>query len=112
TVNYSHRHFANGELKTIYGGEDWMTKAPEIDSLGQAYAAATSALGFRAYRHEGKLTGLSALGKPIFAEQIGSHFRVDDGGRVLSDFRDNAAMETLLRNLAKGARREDIAASI
>jgi carbamoyltransferase len=112
TVNYSHRHFADGRLTTLYGGEDWMTKPPEIDSLGQAYAAATSALGFRAYRHEGKLTGLSAAGKPIFAEEIGRHFRIDHEGRVLSDFRDNGAMETLLRTLAKGARREDIAASI
>src|ERR1700722_8971914 len=112
TVNYSHRHFAAGRLTTLYGGEDWMTKPPEIDSLGQAYAAATSALGFRASRHEGKLTGLSAAGKPIFAEEIGRHFRIDHEGRVLSDFRDNGAMETLLRTLAKGARREDIAASI
>src|SRR5580698_2843300 len=78
TVNYSHRHFANGEIKTIYGGEDWMTKPYETDSLGWAYGSATSALGFRMNRHEGKLTGLSALGEPIFAEQIGSHFRVDD----------------------------------
>ena len=112
TVNYSHRHFAEGELKTIYGGEDWMTRPPQIDSLGQAYAAATMALGFRSHRHEGKLTGLSAVGDPIFAQEIGSHFRVDDAGRVLSDFRDKPAMEALLRELAKGARREDIAASI
>jgi carbamoyltransferase len=89
-----------------------MTRPSQIDSLGQAYAGATLALGYRAWRHEGKLTGLSAMGNPIFADEIGSHFRVDDAGRVLSDFRNNPAMEALLRELAKGARREDIAASI
>jgi carbamoyltransferase len=112
TVNYSHRYFAKGEIKTIYGGEDWMTRTPEVDSLGWAYAGATRALGFRMNRHEGKLTGLSAMGKAIFADEIGSHFRVGDDGRLHSDFRDNMAMETLLRKLAEGARREDIAASI
>jgi carbamoyltransferase len=112
TVNYSHRHFANGEIKDIYGGDDWLTKWPAIDSLGQAYCAATEALGFRPNRHEGKLTGLSAVGQPIFAEQIGARFWVDEGGRVHSDFRDNRAMLDLLREIAKGGRREDVAASI
>jgi len=112
SVNYSHRYFADGALKAIYGDDDWLLQPPPIDSLGQAYAAATMALGFQANRHEGKLTGLSAVGQPIFAEQIGAHFRVDDNGRIWSDFRNNGAIQVLLRELAKGACREDIAASI
>ncbi|MBI4273995.1 MAG: hypothetical protein HY659_04780 [Rhizobiales bacterium] len=112
TVNYSHRHFANGKLSTIYGGDECLTVWPPIDSLGQAYAAATEVLGFRRNRHEGKLTGLSAFGSPIFAKQIGLHFRVDAAGRVMSDFRDNGAMFDLLTSLATGSRREDLAASI
>lgn len=112
TVNYSHRHFANGKLSTIYGGDECLTVWPPIDSLGQAYAAATEVLGFRRNRHEGKLTGLSAFGSPIFAKRIGSHFCVDDAGRVMSDFRDNGAMFGLLKSLATGSRREDVAASI
>jgi carbamoyltransferase len=83
--------FSKGEIKAIYGGEDWMTRATEADSLGWAYADATRALGFRMNRHEGKLIRLSAMGKPIFADEIGSHFRVDDDGRVRSDFRDRAS---------------------
>jgi carbamoyltransferase len=111
-TNYSHRHFANGEIKTIYGGDEWLTRWPAIDSLGQAYAAATMALGFRPNRHEGKLTGLSALGEPVHAQRIGRHFRVDENGRVHSDFRSNAAMQELLREIAAEGRREDVAASI
>jgi carbamoyltransferase len=112
TVNYSHRHFANGAINTIYGGDECLTKSYQIDSLGQAYAAATTALGFRSNRHEGKLTGLSASGKPVLAEQIGAHFQVDDGGRVLSDFRTNEAMREFVHKIAMGARREDVAASM
>ena len=112
TVNHSHRHFANGEIKTIYGGDECLTTWPPIDSLGQAYAAATRALGFRDNRHEGKLTGLSAMGDPIHAERIGKHFHVDQAGRVHSNFLNNKAMFELLRDIAKKSRREDVAASI
>ena len=112
TVNHSHRHFANGEIKTIYGGDECLTTPPPIDSIGQAYAAATRALGFRDNRHEGKLTGLSAMGNPIHAERIAKHFYVDQAGKVHSDFRNNRAMFDLLRDVAKNSRREDVAASI
>jgi carbamoyltransferase len=112
TVNYSHRHFANGRLTDLYGGDDCLTQWPPIDSLGQAYAAATGALGFRPYRHEGKLTGLAALGQPRFAERIGARFRVDEAGRVHSDFRDNQAMRILFDEIAKQGEPADVAASI
>src|SRR5215831_17543257 len=112
TVNHSHRHFANGAIKTIYGGDECLTTPPPIDSLGHAYGVATRALGFRDNRHEGKLTGLSATGKPIHAERIARHFYVDQAGKVHSDFRNNRAMFDLLRDVAKDSRREDVAASI
>jgi len=112
TVNHSQRHFANGEIKTIYGGDECLTIPYQIDSLGQAYAAATKALGFRMNRHEGKLTGLSAMGQPIFAERIGRHFSVDPNGRVHSDFPRNKELFKLLEAVAKEGKREDVAASI
>jgi carbamoyltransferase len=112
TVHYSHRHFDGGQIKSIYGGDDWLTVWPSIDSLGQAYMAATEALGFRRNRHEGKLTGLSALGSPVFAGEIAKHFRVDEVGRIYSDFRNNAAMQPPMKAFAATGRREDVAASI
>ena len=111
-VNHSHRRFANGKIDEIYGGDEWLTQDPPIDSLGQAYAAATRALGFRDNRHEGKFTGLSAMGEPVFAERIARHFRVDEAGRIFSDFRNNAAIFKLLAEIAREGRREDVAASI
>ena len=112
TVNYSHRSFSDGAIKTIYGGDDCLFTEKPIDSLGRAYSAATLALGFRMDRHEGKLTGLAALGKPACAEEIASCFRVDEGGRVHSTFSGFSHMRRLMRRLAKTARPEDLAASI
>jgi len=112
TVNHSHRHFANGTIQTIYGGDECLTAPPPIDSLGQAYAAVTHALGFRQNRHEGKVTGLSAMGQPVYAERIANHFRVDETGRVHSDFPTNKAMFAFIGDVARDGRREDVAASI
>ncbi len=112
TVNYSHRGFANGAITTIYGGDECLFTEKPIDSLGRAYSAATLALGFRMDRHEGKLTGLSALGEPVRAGEIGGYFRVDDKGRVYSTFSGFSHMRRLMRQLAKTTRPEDLAASI
>ena len=78
TVNYSHRHLADGALTTIYGGEECLLTPLPTDSLGHAYETVTGALGFIPRRHEGKLTGLAAFGQPVLAEKIGAHFSVDD----------------------------------
>jgi carbamoyltransferase len=112
SVNYSHRHFANSKLTTIYGGEDRLLTPPPMDSLGSAYAYATAALGFIPFRHEGKLTGLAAFGKPTLYERMASRFSVDAAGRVQSDFRDSREMKEFIAGVFRNARREDAAASI
>jgi carbamoyltransferase len=112
TVNYSHRSFANGAITTIYGGDELLFSEKPVDSLGRAYSAATLALGFRMDRHEGKLTGLAALGEPTRAKEIGSYFRVDDNGRVQSSFTGFSHMRRYMRRLAKTTKPADLAASI
>jgi carbamoyltransferase len=112
TVNHSQRHFAGGRIRTIYGGDECYLIPYQIDSIGQAYAAATRALGFRMNRHEGKLTGLSAMGEPVFADRIARHYHVTPEGRITTDFPRNREMFALIEGLARGSRREDVAASI
>ncbi|MFA6447459.1 MAG: carbamoyltransferase C-terminal domain-containing protein [Patescibacteria group bacterium] len=46
------------------GGFDLLKEIFVPHSLGVFYAAVTKALGFRPARHEGKITGLAAYGKP------------------------------------------------
>src|SRR5262249_49675584 len=112
TVNYSHRHFANGTLKTIYGGEECLLTPLPIDSIAYAYMTMTAALGFIPLRHEGKLTGLAAYGKPILSDKIATRFFVDENGRISSNFRDYPEMVEFIHGLAKGVSREDASASI
>ena len=111
-VHYSHRHFADGKLRTIYGGDDTILTPAVEDSLGKMYGAATKALGFRRVRHEGKVTGLAAMGKPVAAAQLQAKFSVDQNGRVHStlhsDREINAFMSALKGNLSK----EDYSASV
>jgi carbamoyltransferase len=111
-VQYSHRVFRHGRLETLFGGDEELTRPVRIDSLGLAYGYATQALGFRINRHEGKTTGLAAWGLPMFYDRIAAHFRVDAAGQITSDFPDYAAMRAFLFELFRGAKREDVAASI
>jgi carbamoyltransferase len=112
TVNYSHRLFSDGTLKTIYGGEECLLTPLPIDSIAYAYMTMTAALGFIPLRHEGKLTGLAAFGKPILADRIAARFYIDDSGRILSDFRDYPEMVKFIHSIAAGVSKEDASASI
>src|SRR5436309_914175 len=49
-------------------------------SLGTFYESVTSALGFKAGRHEGKIVGLAAYGDPgVLAEVLMQRFCISDG---------------------------------
>jgi carbamoyltransferase len=111
-VQYSHRIFRDGRIDCL-DGEDAALLAPtRIDSLGLAYGYATQALGYRINRHEGKLTGLAALGQPSRYDDFARHFSVDEAGRVSSDFASYSEMRHRVFEIAEGAPREDIAASV
>ncbi len=111
-VQYSHRVFRDGKLETLYGGDEAFTTPMRIDSLGLAYGYATQALGFKINRHEGKLTGLAALGQPVLADDLARHFRVDDAGHIHSDFASYPDMRRFILAWAEGKKREDVAASV
>jgi carbamoyltransferase len=53
----------NGKIQRLY-------QTPENSSPGQFYASITSFLGFKAHRHEGKITGLAAFGDPAKCNAI------------------------------------------
>jgi carbamoyltransferase len=112
TVHYSHRHFSDGKLATLFGGEDMTLTSPEEDSLGKMYGWATKALGFRRVRHEGKVTGLAAMGDPVRADELTAHYRVDDLGRVHSDLGGDRKIYAFMRALKRGLSREDYAATV
>ena len=111
-TSYSHRHFKDGKLRTIYGGEDtWHTRLPP-GSLAHLYQAVTGALGFRQNRHEGKITGLAALGVPVLYDEIISHYWVDDDGLVRTKLPRTSTLFKYIGHVIPGVKREDAAASV
>jgi carbamoyltransferase len=90
-----------------------LTTIDSYDSLGNYYAYITAVCGFKAKRHEGKITGLAARGKPVYRDLLASMICYEEGrfrncGNVLF----NRAVETIRRKLPEGWQREDLAATI
>jgi len=112
-VSYSIRAFKDGRLDCLFGGDEWLTvkRAPQ-NSLATVYGQATMAAGFRMWRHEGKLTGLSARGEPRLRDAFARHFRLGEDGLIASDFTTWQAMLDTTLAICAGQARETIAASI
>ncbi len=111
-VHYSHRILQEGQLQTLFGGEEDTRRTRRIDSLGLCYAYATEALGYRPNRHEGKLTGLAAFGEPVLAADLQKRFQVDDSGKISTDFGHFAEMREFVHTLAAEQKPADVAASV
>lgn len=114
-ITYGAYGFDGATLKCLYGGDDFLKDAPEkryAASIGQAYSDVTKLLGFKANRHEGKITGLAAFGKPVHSDAICKQFIVRDDGVIDSVFSSPKGMWDYLSELNKGSSREEMAASI
>jgi len=113
-VSYSAYYFDGKSLQQVVGGDDFIfrKKFNFAASIGIAYSFVTQALGFRANRHEGKITGLAAFGQPVFAEDLQNRFKLNDDFLISSSFKDQIELKNYLFNLAKTHSREDMAASI
>lgn len=114
-VYYSLRRLREGRLEEIFGGEPDSRKLrrpqSKQDSLGNLYYFATQALGFRPLRHEGKVLGLAAFGKPVHAEALKRHYAIGEDGQI----HGLASMKTIAQDVARlaaASKREDIAASV
>ena len=111
-VNYSHRVFKDGRLRTLFGDDRWLHRPRRADSLARAYGAVTRALGFRPGHHEGKLTGLAARGRPVLAERFDRRLRPDGDGLFADGFATVDELERFFTESCRGVAREDAAASI
>ena len=84
-----------------------------FDSLGAFYSYVTQICGFKAGRHEGKITGLAAYGAPVYVPELRSLLvqregRVENVGRVFF----HSAMRALERLLPRDFQHRDLAASV
>jgi carbamoyltransferase len=84
-----------------------------FNSLGNYYAYMTHLCGFKAQRHEGKITGLAAYGEPIYADLL-KQFITHDTGKLINQGKVFywAAVRALEAALPVSCRKEDLASSI
>jgi carbamoyltransferase len=107
----------DGRSSVIYAAKDGrlecLHETRAFDSLGTYYAYVTHLCGFKAMRHEGKITGLAAHGVPRYVPILREFIDEEDGtlvNRGGAVFRE--AIRRLEARLPAGWQREDLAASI
>jgi len=102
-----------GKLRPLLGepAADFSHHQNLAGSLGMAYGYCTELLGFMRNRHEGKVTGLAAFGKPIHADTIVDTYVFGKTG-IRSKLSDRGELREFLSGLAASSTKEDMAASI
>jgi carbamoyltransferase len=84
-----------------------------FDSLGAFYSYITQICGFKAGRHEGKITGLAAYGEPAYVPELKKVLVEEDGGvKNIANVFFVSALKELERLLPKNFSHRDLAASI
>ena len=112
---YYSAYYFNGKTLECLCGDNLKTfqnHQNEGASIGLAYCSTTDALGFMPNRHEGKVTGLAAFGKPIAGDKIRNAFRIENDYRVDSDFKNRSELDQFINDLTDELSREDMASSI
>ncbi len=83
------------------------------NSVGNYYAYITHICGYKAQKHEGKITGLAAHGQPAYRQLLDSFITIDDGQlRNVGGVVFGAAVRALKKCLPPDFSNEDLSASI
>jgi carbamoyltransferase len=104
----------SSRVYAVHEGQfDELHQVSAYNSLGNYYAYVTHICGFKAMKHEGKVTGLAAHGEPKYVSLLQKFIDEADGtfinkGEVVFQ----AAIRELERKLPKNWAKEDLAASI
>ncbi|MFO7635061.1 MAG: carbamoyltransferase C-terminal domain-containing protein [Caldilinea sp.] len=76
----------DGLSGSVYAGQKGhLRKLSDVDSfnsLGNFYSYITQLCGFKAEKHEGKVTGLAALGEPLYADILRQFIRYQEPGQI------------------------------
>jgi len=114
-ITYGAHSFDGKSLNCLYGGDEYIHTDLEkryAASIGLAYSNVTKLLGFKPNRHEGKITGLAAFGKPVHGDAIAEKFIIGEDGVIDSVFTNRKEAWNYLSGLNVSTSREDMAASI
>ncbi len=108
----------DGLSATVYTGIDGtlrrLSAVDSFHSLGNFYSYITALCGFKAERHEGKITGLAAAGQPRYAGLLRETVGYEDPGRIRYrvPMYHRSALRTLSKRLPDDFDRADLAASV
>ncbi len=99
--------------EVVNGKFSELSSISSFASLGTLYSYVTQICGFKAGRHEGKITGLAAYGDPLYVDQLRKILQFQDGtfknvGQVFF----LSALRELQKLLPPDFRHRDLAASI
>lgn len=76
----------DGRSGSVYVGKNGqlhqLASVDSFNSLGNFYSYITALCGFRAEQHEGKITGLAALGEPIYADILREFITFEETGQI------------------------------
>jgi len=108
----------DGRSGSVYLGENGrlrqLASVDSFNSLGNFYSYVTELCGFRAEKDEGKITGLAAIGKPIYADILRQfiHYREPGQIRYRVPMYYHSALQLLAERLPVNFDRADLAASV
>lgn len=96
-----------GKLKPLAGVDSF-------NSLGNLYSYITALCGFKAEKHEGKITGLAATGQPIYADALRALVRYKEPGQIryTVPMYHGSALRQISERLPADFDRADLAASV
>ncbi|MCP4117312.1 MAG: carbamoyltransferase [Desulfobacteraceae bacterium] len=107
----------DGKCSRVYrvkaGVFEPLSMLDSYDSIGNYYSYVTHICGFQAHKHEGKITGLAAVGEPEYADMLRKMIRSHDGiihnsGKCF----DHTAIVKLENSLPSGFSKANLSASI
>jgi len=106
--------FVSSRIYSVKDGDfQQVCEVDSYDSIGNYYAYVTHLCGFKAHKHEGKITGLAAHGKPVYVDLL-KQFISYENGRIIN--RGNvfywSALKALKEALPESFKREDLACSM
>lgn len=107
----------DGRSGSVYVGENGRLKplasVDSFNSLGNFYSYITHLCGFKAELHEGKVTGLAALGEPVHAELLRQFVSYRTPGQIAYGvpMYHRSALREISRRLPKSFDRADLACS-
>lgn len=108
----------DGRSGSVYVGENGRLRelagVDSFNSLGNFYSYVTEICGFRAEKDEGKITGLAAIGEPIYADTLREfiHYREPGQIRYKVPMYFRSAVKMISERLPADFDRADLAASV